>query len=102
MIAICIDFVKTWRQKDKKALKYPLGAPWIFPDVMATQQTAMALEVNTQKNDLCELFLIDKTKVSKTHTLFEIKICNKVYSHIKWYYLYSNEINEKENKRIQI
>ena len=50
---------------------------------MATQQTAMALEVNTQKNDLGELFLIDKTKVSKTHTLFEINICYKVYSHIK-------------------
>ena len=102
MIAICIDFVKTWRQKDKKALKYPLGAPWIFPDVMATQQTAMALEVNTQKNYLCEPLLIDKTKVSKTHTLFKIKICNIVYSHIKWYNLYSSEINEKENKRIQI
>ena len=94
--------MKTWRQKDKKALKYPLGAPWIFPDVMATQQTAMALEVNTQKNDLGELFLIDKTKVSKTHTLFEINICYKVYSHIKWYFMYFNEINEKENKRIQI
>ena len=102
MIQFCIDFVKTWRQKDKKALKYPLGAPWIFPDVMATQQTAMALEVNTQKNYLCELFHIHETKVSKTHTLFEINICNKVYSHIKWYYLYFNEINEKENKRIQI
>ena len=70
MIPICIDFVKTWRQKDKKALKYPLGAPWIFPDAMATQQTAMALEVNTQKNYLCEPLLIDKIKVSKTHRLF--------------------------------
>ena len=69
---------------------------------MATQQTAMALEVNTQKNYLYEPLLIDKTKVFENHTLLEIKICNKVYFHIKWYYLYSNEINEKENKRIQI
>ena len=50
---------------------------------MATQQTAMALEVNTQKNYLCEPFLIDKTKVFKTHTMFEINICDKVYFHIK-------------------